>query len=74
MLGFLAKLNSLEMWSTNIGNAYLKAKTKECVYINAGPEFKELESHTLIIFKALYGLPIVSVTWVSLCPRLSQTF
>ena len=50
---FLAELNGLESWSTDIGNAYLEAETKEKVYIIAGPEFGELEGHTLIIFKAL---------------------
>ena len=34
---FPAKLNDLEVWSTDIGNAYLEAKTKEKVYIIAGP-------------------------------------
>ena len=39
---FLAELNKLETWSTDIGNAYLEAFTSEKVYIIAGPEFKEL--------------------------------
>ena len=53
---FLAELNKLEVYSTDIGNAYLEAQTSEKVYIIAGPEFGECEGHTLIIFKALYGL------------------
>ena len=53
---FLSKLNDLEMWSTNIGNAYLEAYTSEKLYIVAGLEFGELEGHILIISKALYGL------------------
>jgi hypothetical protein len=36
---FLAKLNHLKLWSTDIGNAYLEAYTPEKVYIIAGPEF-----------------------------------
>lgn len=40
----------------DIGNAYLEAYTKEKVYIVAGPDFGELEGHTLVINKALYGL------------------
>ena len=40
----------------DVGNGYLEAKTKEKVYIVAGPEFGELQGHTLIIYKALYGL------------------
>ena len=56
LLVFLAELNDLDIWATNIGNAYLEAETQEKVYIIAGPEFGELEGHMLIIFKALYGL------------------
>src|SRR5687767_13570290 len=60
---FLAELNSLKLWSTDIGNAYLKAKTLEKVYIIAGPEFKEKEGHTLVIYKALYGLRSSGLRW-----------
>ncbi len=63
LLVFLAELNDLDVWTTNIGNAYLKAKTQEKVYIIAGPEFGELEGHTLIIFKALYGLRTSGLHW-----------
>ena len=35
---FLAELNHLELWTTDIGNAYLEAFTSEKVYIIAGPE------------------------------------
>ena len=40
----------------DVGNAYLEAFTKELVCFIAGPAFGELEGHTLIIVKALYGL------------------
>jgi hypothetical protein len=60
---FLAELNGLETWSTDIGNAYLEAETKERVYIVAGSEFGKLEGHTLVIFKALYGLRTSSARW-----------
>jgi hypothetical protein len=43
-------------WATDIGNAYLEAKTTEKVCIKAGPEFGELQGNLLIIDKALYGL------------------
>lgn len=56
LIVFLSELNDLELWSTDVGNAYLEAKTKEKVYIVAGPEFGEREGHTLVIHKALYGL------------------
>jgi len=46
---FLAKLNDLDLWATDVGNAYLEALTKEKVYIIAGLECQELEGHILII-------------------------
>ena len=59
----LAKLNNLEVWGADIGNAYLEAKTKEKLYIVAGPEFEELEGHILVIYKALYGLKSSGRRW-----------
>ena len=53
---FLAELNGLDVWSTDIGNAYLEAKTNEKVYVIAGPEFGDREGHVLVIDKALFGL------------------
>lgn len=53
---FIAELNGLEAYATDIGNAYLEATTREKVCIKAGPEFGEKEGHLLIIYKALYGL------------------
>jgi hypothetical protein len=61
--GFLSELNGLQTWSTNIGNAYLEAKTLELVYIIAGSEFGELEGHTLVIFNTLYGLHNSGLWW-----------
>ena len=49
---FLAELNHLELWATDIGSAYLEAQTSEKVYIIAGPEFGEREGHILVIHKA----------------------
>jgi hypothetical protein len=60
---FIAELNGLETWSTDIGNAYLEAMTKELLYIIAGPEFGPLEGHTMIVYKALYGLRTSGVRW-----------
>ena len=34
---FLGKLNNLELWGADIGNAYLEALTDETLYIVAGP-------------------------------------
>lgn len=44
------------MCACDIGSAYLEAYTKEKLYIIAGPDFKDLEGHTLLVNKALYGL------------------
>jgi Reverse transcriptase (RNA-dependent DNA polymerase) len=60
---FLAKLNHLKLWSTDIGNAYLEAYTSAKVYIIAGPGFGERDGHILIISKALYGLQSSGARW-----------
>ena len=74
---FLAELNQLELCATDIGNAYLKAETKEKLYIITGPEFGDQQGHVLIIHKSLYALdfigtndlPIASAAWVSFLAR-----
>jgi hypothetical protein len=63
LVAFMAELNNLELWSTDIGNAYLEAETQEKLVIIAGPEFGELEGHLLIIQKALYGLRTSGLRW-----------
>jgi len=50
---FIAELNNLKVWQTDIGNAYLEAYTNEKVYVIAGPEFGELEGHIFVIRKGL---------------------
>jgi hypothetical protein len=60
---FLSELNCLDLWATDIGNAYLEAFTMERNYIIAGPEFGQLEGHYLIIVKALYGLRTSGLHW-----------
>ena len=55
MVVFLSQLNNLEIWGADVGNAYLEAYTDEKLCIIAGPEFKELQGHLLIMIKALYG-------------------
>ncbi|KAL7580434.1 hypothetical protein ACA910_004455 [Epithemia clementina (nom. ined.)] len=59
----LAKLNDLELWGADIGNAYLEAFTDEKLYIIAGPEFEELEGHILVFHTALYGLKSTGLRW-----------
>ena len=63
LVTFLAELNHLELWGADVGNAYLEAKTKEKVCIVGGPEFGNLEGHTLVIHKALYGLRTSGLCW-----------
>jgi Reverse transcriptase (RNA-dependent DNA polymerase) len=53
---FLAELNELRLWVTDIGNANLEAHTSEKEYIVAGPEFGDRKGHILVNSKALYGL------------------
>ena len=67
-LVFLDNLNKTEMWDTDIGNAYLKAKTLEKAYIIAGNEFGDREGQILIFAKALYGL------WYSILRRHSRFY
>ena len=54
MVVLLSQLNDLEIWGADVGNAYLEAYTDEKLCIIAGPEFKELQGHLLIMIKALY--------------------
>ena len=63
MLVFLAELNGLETWATDIASAYLEAHTAEKVYIITGPEFGPLEGHTLCIVRALYRLRTSGQRW-----------
>ena len=60
---FLGKLNNLELWGADIGNAYLEAPTEEKLYIVAGPEFEDWEGYILTFSKALYGLKSSGKRW-----------
>ena len=60
---FLGKLNNLELWGADIGNAYLEAFTDEKLYIVADPEFQELEGYIFIFLKALYELKSSGKRW-----------
>ena len=60
---FLAELNGLETWATDIGNVYLEAKTSELIFIIAGKVFGDLENYILVIHKALYGLRSSGAHW-----------
>ena len=63
LVTFLAELNDLELWGTDIGNAYLESYTTEKVCFTAGGEFGELAGHTMVIVKALYGLKSSGRCW-----------
>ena len=63
---FLGKLNNLEIWGADIGNAYLEAFTDEKPYRVPGPEFQELEEYILIFLKALYGLNSSGKRWAEI--------
>ena len=63
MVIFLSQLNDLEIWGADVGNAYLEAYTDEKLCIIAGPEFKELQGHLLIMIKALYGTHSGGARW-----------
>jgi Reverse transcriptase (RNA-dependent DNA polymerase) len=70
---FLAEFNQLELWGADVGNAYLEALTKKKVYIIGGPEFGDLAGHTLLIFKALYGLRSSGLCWHQCFSDVLQT-
>jgi hypothetical protein len=65
MVIFVAELNELQSWCTDVGNAYLESLTQEKVYVIAGHEFAPfgLEGHILVIYKALYGLKSSGLRW-----------
>src|SRR5688500_4924972 len=63
ILLFLTQLNGLEVWGTDIDNAYLEALTSEKICIRAGPEFGTLADHLLLIYKSLYGLRSSVARW-----------
>ena len=58
LVTFIAELNDLELEATDVGNAYLEAKTNEKVCFVVGLSFERygLDGHLLAIDKALYGL------------------
>ena len=58
---FLAELNQMEAWGTNISSAYLEAFPKEKLFVKAGTELGDQEGHILLVEKALYGLRISGV-------------
>ena len=57
ILCHVAMLNKLELWAADVSSAYLEALTDEKVYtIAKGEHWGDLEGHTLVFLKALYGI------------------
>ena len=65
IITFLSELNGLQLWSTDVGSAYLEANTLEKIFIIGGAEFAcvGLEGCVLIFVKALYGLKSSGLRW-----------
>ena len=53
---FLAELNEIDSWGTDIGNTCLETFAKEKVCIKSEQEFVPLQGHALIISKSLCRL------------------
>ena len=53
---FLAELNGLDAYTTDISNAYLEGYTREKLVVRAGKEFGDQSGNLLIVSKSLYGL------------------
>ncbi len=70
MVTFLAELNGMDLWATDICNAYLEAYTaKKLVIVTQWPEFGEMDGHILIISKALHGLWTSELCWHDCFPK-----
>ena len=63
MVVFLSQLNDFKIWGADVGNAYLEAYTDQKLCIIAGPEFKELQCHLLIMIKTLHGTRSGGARW-----------
>jgi hypothetical protein len=64
----LAGANSMEVCMSDIGNAYVHAKTHKSVFAIATAPFGEDEGCIAIIVKALYGLKTSGAAWHALLP------
>ena len=52
----LASMNNLDVCAADVSTAFLYGKTREKVYVIAGPEFGEHAGKRMLIDKGLYGL------------------
>ena len=60
-----ASLNDLDIFSCDIGNAYLNAKCREKLWTEAGTEFGNEKGMVMIIAIAIYGLKSSGAEWRS---------
>jgi Reverse transcriptase (RNA-dependent DNA polymerase) len=58
-----AELNGLKTMVGDISSAYLETSTQEKVCFTANAAFGQLQGHTLIIDKAIYGLRTSGASW-----------
>ena len=73
LIAFIGELNGLSLFQGDISNAYLESYTKELVVFIAGPEFGDEEGHTMVIIKALYGLPTSGKMWAEKISAILRT-
>ena len=59
----LASLNDLEIFSCDMGNAYLNAKCREKLWTESGAEFGTEKVMVMIIEISLYGLKSSGDSW-----------
>ena len=66
----IAALNELDVFSADIQNAYLNAKSREKLWCRAGKEFGPNEGCVVVIVRALYGMKSSGAAWRA---HLAQT-
>ena len=65
LICFIAELNGLDLYQGDISNACLESHCTEFLAFTAGPEFGELEGHTMLIIKALCGMHSSGKDWAT---------
>ena len=67
----LATLNGLEVLAGDVGNAYLNAPCRECIWFKGGDDVgREDQGHVLVVTRALYGLKSSGASWHSTLAQL----
>lgn len=69
---FLAELNNLEVWGTDVGSAYLQAPTRERLYTIVAPYFGTYKGYVLVVRKALYRLKLGGKMWFEKSANIFQ--